>query len=353
LKAKVEEKTCPTIIENSLSVEVTTHCNSACSHCFARSGISKPSSLSIDLVKAIIAEGYDAGYRHLHITGGEPLLWEGLFEVLDYVPELGYQTVFLNTNGTLLTEDVNSRLSNYNGLSISVSLEGSEALHDRIRGKGSYKRTMESIEKVLNKNIDLFIFTTARKSLLPDLPFFAEDLYKQFPDIKYLVFIQLIRVTDDVYDLSKELLVPGDFERLVRCVSLLNLCGFKSQVLNNPLAGIVSKMIEMPWMPQTHSLYSDGDLIVMANRHITLAHSSRGSFGNYEPGMIEEVLASDRYRAAIAPDKSTCPFCKYFELCRQNGMVRPSEWYRDMHPEVPYCKRVLDITASNCSGSKN
>jgi MoaA/NifB/PqqE/SkfB family radical SAM enzyme len=272
--------------------------------------------------------------------------------MLDYAPELGYRTVFLNTNGTLLTEAVNNKLSNYNGLSISVSLEGSEALHDRIRGKGSYKRTMESIEKVLNRNIELFIFTTARESLLPDLPFFAEDLYKHFPDIKCLVFIQLIRVTDDVYDLSKELLLPGDFERLVRYVSLLNLCGYKSQVLNNPLAGLVSKMLEMPWMPSTPSLYSEGSIIVMANRDIAIAHSSRESFGKYEPGMIEEVLASDRYRAAIAPDRSVCPLCNYFEMCRQNGMVRPSEWYRDMLPEVPYCKRVLDITASNRSRSQ-
>jgi hypothetical protein len=112
-------------------------------------------------------------------------------------------------------------------------------------------------------------------------------------------------------------------------------------------------MLEMPWIPQTSPLYSEGNIIVMANRDISLAHSSRDSFGRYEFGMIEKVLASDRYRAAIAPDRSTCPFCNYFEMCRQNGMVRPSEWYRDMLPEVPYCKRVLDITASNCSISPN
>ena len=341
------------ISDSSLSIEVTTHCNSACRHCFARAGIPQPSSLPIGLVKAIITDGYNAAYRHLHITGGEPLLWEGLYESLDFASDLGYQTIFLNTNGTLLTDTVSSRLSIYAGLSISVSLEGPEALHDRIRGKGSYKRIMESVDKLLNGNIDLFIFTTVRKSLLPDLPFFAEDLYKHFPDIKYLVFIQLIRVTDDVYDLSKELLLPGDFERLVRYVSLLNLCGYQSLILNNPLAGLVSKMLEMPWIPSTPSLYSEGSIIVMANRDIALAHSSRGSFGKYEPGIIEEVLASDRYRAAIAPDRSVCPLCNYFEMCRQNGMVRPSEWYRDMHPEVPYCKRVLDITAFNCSRSQN
>jgi MoaA/NifB/PqqE/SkfB family radical SAM enzyme len=346
LNASVEEKIYPGISEKCISVEVTTLCNSACSHCFARAGISTPSSLPIDLVKEIIAEGYNAAYRQLHITGGEPLLWEGLFEVLDYVSELGYQTVFLNTNGKLLSEDVNSKLSAYDGLSVSVSLEGPKSLHDRIRGEGSYKWTMKSIEKVLDSSVDLFIFTTASKSLLPDLPYFADDIYKKFPDIKYLIFIQLIRVTDDVFDLSNELLDPDDFLQLIRFVSLLNLCGFKTQVLNNPLARVVSIMLKMPWIPQVHPPYGDGSIIVMANRDITLFHSNRDSLGKYEPGMIERVLASDQYQNAIAPDIATCPSCKYAELCRENGMVRPSQWYRDMHPEVPYCKRVLDRAVS-------
>ena len=28
------------------------------------------------------------------------------------------------------------------------------------------------------------------------------------------------------------------------------------------------------------------------------------------------------------------------------GMLRPSEWYRDMLPEVPYCQRVLAKASS-------
>ncbi len=83
-------------------------------------------------------------------------------------------------------------------------------------------------------------------------------------------------------------------------------------------------------------------MIIMANRKISLSHSSRDSFGKYEPGMIQRVLASDEYRKAVAPDEKTCPLCKYAELCMGNGMIRPSEWYWDIHPNLPYCKTVLD-----------
>jgi len=331
--------------KESLSIEVTTHCNSACLHCFVRAGISEPSDLSIDLVKDIISEGYNLDYRHLHITGGEPLLWEGLFETLDYALDLGYKTVFLNTNGMLLEEDVNCRLAAHDGLSVSVSIQGPQALHDRIRREGSYVRTLQNIEKALDAGIDLFIFTTVCKSLIQDLPHFADEIYKKFPGLNCLTLIQLIRVTDDTFDLSKELLEPDDFLKLVWMTSLLHLYGLKTYILSNPLAGVASKLLKIPWIPQANPLYREGRMIVMANRAITLSHSSRGSFGKYEPGMIGKVLASDEYRNAIAPDEVTCPTCRYHKLCMENGMVRPSEWFRDMHPEVPYCKRVLDRAA--------
>lgn len=337
-----EKVTFPGVSEESLSIEVTTQCNSACLHCFARAGVARRSSLSVDLVKGIVAEGHNAGYRHLHITGGEPLLWDGLFEILDYSFGMGYKTVLLNTNGTVLTKDVANRLAAYNCLSISVSLEGPESLHDRLRGKGSYRRAVRGIERALEAGNVLIVFTVARKGLLPELPHFAEDLYKRFPGIKYLALIQLIRVTDNGFALSEELLEPEDFLQLVQTVSLLNLYGLRSVVIRNPLVSLVSELIGMPWIPKAYPLYRDGSMIVMANRNITAVHSSRNSFGSYKAGMIQKVLASDGYRKAVGPDEITCPSCKYIEMCRKNGMIRPSEGYRDMYSEVPYCKRVLD-----------
>lgn len=333
------------VSEERLSIEVTTHCNSACSHCFARAGILKGSSLTIDLVKEIITEGYNTAYCHLHITGGEPLLWGGLFEALDYAFDLGYKTISLNTNGTLLAEDICNRLAAYDGLSISVSLHGPKAHHDSICGKGSYSRTAQCIDKALNAGVDLYIFTTVYKSLLPVLPYFTDEIYRKFPGIRYLALIQLIGVTNDFFDLSKELLDPENFLQLVRTVSLLNLYGLKTSVLNNPLACVASKLLEMPWIPPAYSPHRAGSIIVMANRNIMLSHSARDGFGKYEKGMIVKVLASDEYRKATAPDEVICPVCDYAEICVDNGMIRPSECYKDMHPEELYCKRVLDRAA--------
>ena len=111
MSSNLEEQPTGSVGEESLGIEVTTHCNCNCPHCFARAAIAEHSSLSPDLVKEIIREGYTARYRRLHITGGEPLLWKGLFAVLAFGFKLGYKAVFLNTNGTILTKDIARRLA--------------------------------------------------------------------------------------------------------------------------------------------------------------------------------------------------------------------------------------------------
>lgn len=342
MNAKVPVESWPAVKEDCLSIEVTSHCDGDCLHCFARAEMGEPTDLSPDLVRKIVSEGYDTGYRQLHITGGEPLLWSGLFGTLDHAFKVGYQKISINSNGRLITEYVAKRLSAYDDLSISVSLEGPEALHDRIRGAGSYKLVVQGIEKALEAGVDLVIFTVAGKSLLPVLPRFVEDVYEKFAGIKYLTLIQLIAATDKGFALSEELIGPEDFLQLVQTVSLLNVYGLRTNVKHSPLARVVSKLMGIPWIPPAFPLFRDGSLIVMANENIRLSHSSRDSLCKYAPGKIQKVLSSDDYRRAVAPDQSDCPRCKYIAPCKENGMLRPLPRHMDTHPDASYCKRVLD-----------
>jgi len=331
---------------DSISVEVTTRCNSCCSHCFVRARGPQRSSLAPDLVQTIVREGYEAGYRNLHITGGEPLLWDGLLGIFDYAFALGYQTAFLNTNGTLLTSEVSRKFARHSGLAVSVSLHGPRQLHDCIRGKGSYDRALKGIDNALNAGLPVYIFTTVGRSLIPNLPRFAEGLFIAFPDINRLTLIQLIRVPGDVFDLSKEVLTPDNFLSLVQMVSLLNLYGLRVDLLNNPLAVVASRVLKMPWVPRSPPLYRPGSVMITAELRITLAHSTKDHFGIYEPGILPRIISSDDYCRAVSQDRLICRNCVYSRLCSIEGMVRPSEWYRDMFPQVPYCRRVLAKASS-------
>ena len=299
-----------------------------------------------DLVKSLVHEGYEAGYRHLHVTGGEPLLWDGLLPIFDYAFALGYQKAFLNTNGTLLTSKISRNLAAYSGLTISVSLQGPRRLHDRVRGKGSYDRALKGIDNAMSAGLPVCIFTTVGRSLLQELPRFAEGIFLNFPDTRQLTLIQLIRVPGDVFDLSKELLGPDDFLRLVRMISLLNLYGLKVDLLHNPLAAVASRVLGIPLVPPSSPLYRPGSVMITAENRITLAHSETDHFGIYEPGILSKILNSGDYCLAVSQDPGICRNCVFSNLCTMEGMVRPSEWYRDMFPEVPYCRRVLAKASS-------
>jgi MoaA/NifB/PqqE/SkfB family radical SAM enzyme len=325
----------------NLSIELTTRCTSACPYCFARAGLSGDASLPLDAALAICEEGFAAGFRHLHLTGGEPLLWQDLFALLDEAFERGYASVFLNTNGLLLTGAVVARLAAYPDLVLSVSLQGFADLHDRMRGPDSHRRVSRGIRRALDAGLALVIFTTVGKTLLAQLPAFARDLYDQFDGIRQLTLIQLIRVRNDACDLAAELLAPEEFVQLVRTVSALNLCGLPADLLNNPLANVVAARLHLPRVPQSHALCRPERLMIRADRNIVLAHSTPEIIGQYRPGMITKALTCDGYRQAVAQDNTTCPMCPYIDQCRPHGMLHPSPPVMDMQPEVPYCQRVL------------
>ncbi len=331
--------------EASLGIEVTTQCNSRCLHCFARAGRPGRETLPPATVEGVLSEGREAGYRHLHVTGGEPLLWPALFETLDAARAMGYRTAYLNTNGTLLTRETAERLAGCEGLRLSVSLEGPEALHDRFRGAGAHRRAVSGIENALREGLDVVVFTLAGKGLLPELPRFADDLFDRFPGIRYLTLIQLINVEGEGFPLSDELLEPEEFLVLVQTASLLNLYGLPTHVKNSTLATAVSNLMGMPWIPGVHPLHREGNLIVRANGLIGLSHSGGGTFGRYEPGAIRRVLSSDAYRRAVHPDETVCPSCGHVDVCRSYGMLRPTD--RNMAPfrDEPFCKSVMDAAS--------
>jgi MoaA/NifB/PqqE/SkfB family radical SAM enzyme len=339
--------------QERLCIEATTRCNSSCLHCFNRVRSKESPDLSYETAKKVLREGYLAGYRELHITGGEPLMWAGFLDLLDDGYRIGFQKISVNTNGTLLTHRLASKLAGYEALTLSISLDGPEAIHDHLRGKGSYRRALRGVENALDQNIDLSIFCVARKSLLSALPRFADGLYKSFPGIDHLTLIQLIRVGGVRWHMTDDLLSPTDFVTLVKTVALLNLYGLEVRIKCNPLANIAARLLGIPWIPMEQPLHRHGSMFITANGDIRLSHSSRIRLGKYEPGVIQNLLFSEKYQSALAPNYNTCFSCNFAELCRDCDLKSPPEHFSNEKSSVPYCKRVLDIVYNENRSSRS
>ncbi len=156
-----------------IGIELNNVCNLDCTHCFRsiyRGGAenNKDLFLPLDVLEKILVEAKPLGYRHVAITGGEPPMHPRFGEGLDIIAKHGFTYHFLtnarNFQKTLKAVSA-SPLRRSKLAGISFSLDGAtEATHDGIRGKGSYREVVTAIAMCQAVGIEPSIITTINKA---------------------------------------------------------------------------------------------------------------------------------------------------------------------------------------------
>jgi len=102
----------------------------------------------------VLAEALDLGFDHLTFTGGDPTLYRYFEEALRLTSEAGYRFSMV-TNGLNFTDRYQQILPYRENLKqITFSLDGaSEEVHDRLRGRGSYRRVLQAMSLCLALDI--------------------------------------------------------------------------------------------------------------------------------------------------------------------------------------------------------
>jgi radical SAM protein with 4Fe4S-binding SPASM domain len=131
-----------------LFLEVTRRCNLTCAYCGSDcvSRETKP-ELSIEQWLAVVrqvAADFDSRKIMVAVTGGEPLLKEGIFDLFDELRRLGFPYGIVS-NGFLLTAETAKRLVRAGIGSISLSMDAPGELNDRLRGKNSSAKVTQAI----------------------------------------------------------------------------------------------------------------------------------------------------------------------------------------------------------------
>ncbi len=147
---------------------LTEKCNLTCSHCY-QSDTCKD-ELSFKEAKAVIAEVSDMlnawsreqdilFSRAFNVTGGEPFLRTDFIRILEEIRSYGFE-IYVLSNGTLINREKAAMLSKIGINGIQISIEGPEILHDIIRGKGSYMRSMKGVQHLLDAGMDVTLNMT-------------------------------------------------------------------------------------------------------------------------------------------------------------------------------------------------
>lgn len=147
---------------------LTERCNLKCMHCYQTGSYAGELSLveirkGIDEITDTIAEWsymYDIAFQpSLNVTGGEPFLFSHLFDILEYTVAEGFE-VYILSNGILVTKEKASRLSDLGVRGVQVSMEGPEAIHESIRGRGSFASSIKGVNRLLDAGLEVTLNTT-------------------------------------------------------------------------------------------------------------------------------------------------------------------------------------------------
>lgn len=147
----------------NLNLIITKNCNADCVHCCANAN-EKKESLSLENIKKFVNIAKKNKIFYFVITGGEPLIYKNIWNLLKIVNnQFG---IILNTNGTLIDEDIASKLSKYNIANIHVSLDApNQKIYKKQRGKKT------KLEDVLNgiKNLVKYNVKTTTKLIITNI----------------------------------------------------------------------------------------------------------------------------------------------------------------------------------------
>jgi MoaA/NifB/PqqE/SkfB family radical SAM enzyme len=146
-------------------ISITDACNIDCIHCWRKN--TGRGHVSFDLAVRTLGKLYAAGSRYLYIQGGEPCTWQDgphrLAELVLVAKQIGFFHVAICTNGTL---PLDAEPDSY-----SVSVDGLEESHNRIRGP-TFGRIMTNIRACRHQNV--FVNATFNRVNARDLPGLTE-----------------------------------------------------------------------------------------------------------------------------------------------------------------------------------
>jgi AdoMet-dependent heme synthase len=160
-----------------MSYNVTRECNMKCSHCYINATDKKHADeLSTEEAKNVIDQIHKVSSPLLILSGGEPLLRQDIYELIEYGTKKGLK-IGLGSNGYLIDDAVAKKLKAAGIATVSISIDSSiPAQHDEFRGvAGAWEKSVNACKALRQNGILVQVNTTL-----------THDNYNQIDDIMTL-----------------------------------------------------------------------------------------------------------------------------------------------------------------------
>ncbi|MCK5398864.1 radical SAM protein [bacterium] len=176
-----------------IDIELTHNCNLKCTMCsfvdgneinkyFSNPKRSKHESAeeypSIERWKRFIND-ISSFKPTINLSGGEPLIFPHLWELLDLLKEKRFITT-MTTNASLINEEIAEKLVRSDIDALVISIDGDRGTHDRIRGvNGSFDKALQGIKHIKD-------LKTAMGSRTPRLVINTTISWENYSDLSFV-----------------------------------------------------------------------------------------------------------------------------------------------------------------------
>jgi radical SAM protein with 4Fe4S-binding SPASM domain len=155
--------------------EITARCDLRCDHCLIDGGPAQADELSTDEALGLVDQLAQLGVGAVSLTGGEPLLRPDWEPIARRIRERG-MILRLSSNGHLLADRTLASLVGLGCELYTLSLDGLEATHDRVRhgprgegGRSSFRRVVAALERLRGTPIRTEAITSVGRHNLREL----------------------------------------------------------------------------------------------------------------------------------------------------------------------------------------
>ncbi len=171
---------------NQVCFAITNRCNLSCKHCCTEVG-GYGEELTYKEILGIIDQLEAAKVFQIQVFGGEPLLRKEIWHILHVLKKKPF-SVSMNTNCTLITDDVVKELKKVYPIGLCTSIDGScPEVHDKLRGAGSFEKTLKGVQKLISEGMHVLAEAVVNRYNLRDLTNIA-SLAKEI-GISNIVFV--------------------------------------------------------------------------------------------------------------------------------------------------------------------
>jgi len=344
--------------------EITLKCNLACSHCGSRAGHARATELTTEEAFDLVRQMAEVGIKEVTLIGGEAFMRPDWLQIAEAINQAG-MLCSMTTGGYGISLETARRMKEAGIATVSVSIDGKEETHDRLRGRqGSWKYAFKTMSHLKEVGIKFGCNTQINRLSAPEFP----CIYEHIRDAGAIAWqIQLTVPMGNAADNAHILLQPCElldvYPMLARVARRAKREGVQLQPGNNiGYYGPDERLLrgrggENEWAfwqgcsAGLSTLGIEADGAIKGCPSLPTSAYTGGNIRDHSLRKIVEETDELRFNLGAGTPQGTahlwgfCKTCEFAELCR-GGCTWTAHVFFNRRGNNPYCHHRAIVQAA-------